>query len=473
MRAPRAWRLPLTLAVVLLSAGCATTQVNRAFDDVTRGVDERVGTQPRLLGTDEQRLAAADEVSRILGQPVSADDAVRITVLNSAQLQSLLHHSAAAMATSIQAGRLVNPTFTFERLVRGEDKDIGRLLTFQVIDLLTWPSRQRIADARLQEDKLRAVGTIVDAAADARKAWVDAVAAQQMLRYHRDVLTAAEASAELARRMQGAGNFTRLQRAREQAFYADAVVQLARAQHAEVAAREALVRRLGLTAEQAGRLKLPDRLPDLPKVPRSEAEVARAAMDQRLDVQAAQRALETTARQAGVANVRSVLSRLEFSVARNSETNEPVQRGYEIEVPLPVFDAGDAARAEMRSTYQAAVYRSQQVIIDAHSQVRQSYHAYRTSLDVARHYRDEIVPLRKAIAEENLYRYNGMLIGVFELLADAREQVASVITAIETQRDFWLADAALNNTLIGRSESLPRALGPAPKAAAAGGGDPH
>jgi outer membrane protein TolC len=119
------------------------------------------------------------------------------------------------------------------------------------------------------------------------------------------------------------------------------------------------------------------------------------------------------------------------------------------------------------------VYRSQQVIIDAHSQVRQSYHAYRTSLDVARHYRDEIVPLRKAIAEENLYRYNGMLIGVFELLADAREQVASVITAIETQRDFWLADAALNNTLIGRSESLPRALGPAPKAAAAGGGDPH
>ena len=56
--------------------------------------------------------------------------------------------------------------------------------------------------------------------------------------------------------------------------------------------------------------------------------------------------------------------------------------------------------------------------------MREAYVAYRTAYDLARHYRDEIVPLRKRIAEENLLRYNGMLIGVFELLADAREQIA-------------------------------------------------
>ena len=50
----------------------------------------------------------------------------------------------------------------------------------------------------------------------------------------------------------------------------------------------------------------------------------------------------------------------------------------------------------------------------------------------------------------HLWGYNGMLIGVFELLADAREQVSGVITAIEAQRDFWLADAALSSTLIGK-----------------------
>jgi hypothetical protein len=67
----------------------------------------------------------------------------------------------------------------------------------------------------------------------------------------------------------------------------------------------------------------------------------------------------------------------------------------------------------------------------------------------ARHFRDEIVPLRKRIADENLLRYNGMLISVFELLADAREQVMSVNAAIEAQRDFWLAEADLQTALIG------------------------
>ena len=46
------------------------------------------------------------------------------------------------------------------------------------------------------------------------------------------------------------------------------------------------------------------------------------------------------------------------------------------------------------------------------------------------------MPLRQRIAEENLLRYNGMLIGVFELLADARAQIASVNNYIESLRDF-------------------------------------
>jgi hypothetical protein len=57
----------------------------------------------------------------------------------------------------------------------------------------------------------------------------------------------------------------------------------------------------------------------------------------------------------------------------------------------------------------------------------------------------EFAPGMKA----NLWGYNGMLIGVFELLAETREQVASVIAAIESEQQFWLADAALSSTLIG------------------------
>ena len=64
-----------------------------------------------------------------------------------------------------------------------------------------------------------------------------------------------------------------------------------------------------------------------------------------------------------------------------------------------------------------------------------------------------MVPLRKTISEENLLRYNGMIIGVFELLSDSRDQVGAVIAAIGANEQFWLADAALQATLVGRPTS--------------------
>jgi len=99
------------------------------------------------------------------------------------------------------------------------------------------------------------------------------------------------------------------------------------------------------------------------------------------------------------------------------------RRGYTVDVRLPVFDWGDARRMAMNANTLAAAYRLEAAVAGAASQLRESYSAYRTAYDLARHYRDEIVPLRKVISEENGLRYNGMIIGVFELLADTRDQV--------------------------------------------------
>ena len=86
----------------------------------------------------------------------------------------------------------------------------------------------------------------------------------------------------------------------------------------------------------------------------------------------------------------------------------------------------------------------------ASSDLRVGYAAYRSAYDDALHHRDVLVPLRRSISEETLLRYNGMLIGVFELLADAREQVDTVIAAIEANERFWLAEAELQASLLGR-----------------------
>ena len=70
-----------------------------------------------------------------------------------------------------------------------------------------------------------------------------------------------------------------------------------------------------------------------------------------------------------------------------------------------------------------------------------------------------------------LLRYNGMLSSVFELLADARDAVASVNGYLEAQRDFWIAEADLQMAL---TTGSPGATGTPMKAATpaapAGGG---
>jgi len=101
-----------------------------------------------------------------------------------------------------------------------------------------------------------------------------------------------------------------------------------------------------------------------------------------------------------------------------------------------------------------ALHRVAETAVNARSEAREAYSAYHTAYDAAKRYRDEIVPLRKKIAEENMLRYNGMLIGVFELLADVREQVGAVSAYIEALRDFWLSEsdlqAAFNGPPTGR-----------------------
>jgi outer membrane protein TolC len=454
------------LALAAALAGCASTAVNDNFNEVQSLTRQHLGAEVKWLNTEASRRQAQADTERLLALPLAADDAVRIALAYSPALQTMLYESAAQTAQATQSARLPNPVFEFERMVRNEagarEVEIGRLLSFSVLDLLLLPARLRMADHAYQANRLSLAGNVVQAATEARQAWVQAVAAQQTLQHAEQVKKAADASAELARRMQAVGNFSRLQRAREQAFSADAVAQLARARQAALASREALVRALGLDERQAAALRLPDRLPDLPEAPRDEKAVLQAGLDQRLDVRLARASLEVTARDQGLTRITGFVNGLELGLARNSESGEPPQKGFVVELPLPIFDFGDAGRTRSQATYMAAVHRTAQLAVAARSQLREGYGAYRTAYEIARHYRDEIVPLRKSISDENLLRYNGMFIGVFELLADAREQIASVQQAIGAQRDFWLADAALQATLIGKPVGAPAMEAAAP-----------
>ena len=453
------------LAAVTLS-GCASFSTDGGFGPVEQTARDRLGKDLKWARSDADQDAIDRRVAELLTKPLAAEDAVQVALLNNKGLQASFFELGISEADMVQAGRLPNPSFSFGRLTQGSQIEIDRSIQFNLIRLITLPMTQQIESRRFAQTRGAVTMNMLLLASETRKAYYTALAADETVRYALQVQTAAEAGAELARRQTQAGNWSKLQQAREHGFYADAALSLARAEQVQGVTREHLTRLLGLWGVQA-QFKLPERLPDLPKAPYDLPDVEQTAMSQRMDVQAAKLGTEQLAKNLGLTQATRFINVLEVGAVRNTWnpiSDLPVQRGYTISLELPIFDWGTARVAKAQAIYMQSVNRAAETAINARSEVRQAYRGYLSSFEIARHFRDEIVPLKKRISEENQLRYNGMLIGVFELLADARSQIASVQGYIDALRDFWVAQADLDMALVGKPS-----MSTAPTAAMASG----
>lgn len=436
-----------TLAALALLAGCAGVTPDRGFGDVAAATRARIGAEPQLARDPAGAgRPLAGPLAPLLAQPLDMDGAVRIALVNNPGLQAAYWDVGVAQADLAQAARLPNPTLDFTRLAGGGALEIDRGVTVNLLGALMTPLASRL-EARRFAAVRRDVGARIERhALETRQAWVEAVAAGQALAYARRVADAAEASADLAARMMQAGNMSQLELAREQVYYAEAGAGVARAGKEAAATRERLTRALGLWGRDA-QYTLPEHLPDLPAAPAEVADVERLALAQRLDVQAAKLDAEATAADLGLTRTTRFIDVLDAGYANKSESGAPREHGYSVSLSLPLFDWGGARVARAEATYMQAVQRVAQTAVTARSEAREHYLAYRTAYDLARHYRDTIIPLRKKIGQEVLLRYNGMLASPQDLLADARDQAGAVCGYIDALKTFWNAQAELEATL--------------------------
>lgn len=244
--------------------------------------------------------------------------------------------------------------------------------------------RSMALDASLQR-RVADMGELLEVANQGRKAWLQAVAARQVMQQQRTALEAAEAASELGRRMVSVGNWSRLQHSQVKLAETNARTNLRKAAYAAAQAEAALLQTLRLTGQYAT-VQLPDRLPDVP------AQV----------------------------------------------------------VPAPQLDqlaqaiSGQLPRMESQKS-SALVRQARRAYVDSHA--------------VALAARDEVVQTRTLISEETLLRYNGMLKSVWDVLAEVVNQSQAVVSAIEAQRDFWLAEADLQWVLQGGAPSSFVSLG--------------
>lgn len=428
-------------------AACATVSPDAGIGIVQALAQERIG-KGTILPTSQTTLA--DTASRdLLNKPLAVDDAVQVAILNNAGLKASFAEVGVSEADLVQAGRLPNPRFSYGNRRNSDLTTIDRTVMVSVLSLLTIPLAKQVAGRQNEVIQLQVASQVVRLASETRRAYYVAVAAQESVKYFEQVQLAAEAATELANRMAKVGNFNKLAQMREQVFYADATAALVKGKLTAVIARERLSRLLGLSGANL-EYRLPARLPNLPDSTIALVD-AEAALERRLDVLMARRSTEAMAANLGLTKATRFINVLEVGYTNESNTGERRQNGYEIDIEIPLFDWGDAKLARAEATYMQSVHRLQAIALAAQSEVRERYQTYRTSYELAQYYRDEIVPLRKRIADENVLRYNGMLISVFELLADARDQIASVNGYIDAVRDFWIAESDLQLALSGTS----------------------
>ncbi len=435
----------IPLAALLL-AGCASLAPDGGAGAVSALTRERTGHAVTFQRSAADAEAAAARTRELLQPPLSAERAVEIALLNHRGLQARFAELGIVEADAVGAAQPSGPRLSLGRLAGGGVTEIHRALSFELLGLLTLPAAGDAARLQVEQAQLQAAAEAAAVAAEARRAFYGAVAARELVAYFEQVQDAADASAELARRMQRAGNFSALAQLREQAFVADAAAGLVRARHQAVVEQERLVRALGLPGAQPT-FTLPERLPDLPAAPIEPARAEQAALERRLDVMVARRGADAAAKSLGLVQGTRYVDGVELGLVSQGQTAEPGKRGAEVSVGLPLFGGGSVRSARAESLHRQALHQAAAAELNARSEVREAYSAYRSAYELARHYRDEVVPLRRRIADEQLLRYNGMLVSVFELLADAREQVLSVGAAVEALRDHWVAETNLQSAL--------------------------
>jgi len=430
-------------------AGCATFSADGGFDRVADSARTELGknlTWPRTAAERDKRDA---EVAVLLAHPLGVDDAVQVALLNNHALQACFEQLGISEADLVQSGRLPNPRFTLRDSSADGLVDIEQTLTFNVLALITYPYAHATEKRRFAEAQDAAVVEVVQLADRTRTAYFTALAARDSLRYAWQVKDAAETSAELAHRMLGAGNWNRLDQARQERFYVEAMQELARAQLADVRARADLDAVLGIAAERKD-VQLTAALPELPTNIVSLPDLETSALERRVDLKMMRAELDELARRLKLTSATRFVNVLEAGPTRVREgsRDSPFENGYEVSLEIPIFDTGAARVRKAEARYAQAAERFSQAAIDARSEVRKAAEAYRVAYEIAVREHEQFIPLHKQIIKQDVLRYNASLISVFELLADARAEISGVDDYIQSVRDFWIARSHLDTVML-------------------------
>ena len=447
----RAMPMLAAFAAALLS-GCAAFSPDAGMSVVADVAQGTIKKDVVAIRTPQDAEWAHDNVRLLLRRGLTVDTAVQIALLNNRGLQAAYNELAIAEADLVQDSLPPNPTFSITRIAGDGALEIERQIVGDILALATLPFRSEIARQRFQAAQLRAAEETLRLAAEVRRAYYRALAANELVGLFTEAKSTAEATAQLALKLGQTGAMNKLDQAREQAFYAETAAELATLRQEATSSRERLVRLLGLWDGDLG-FHLPGKLPILPARPLSLPFIEVDAVTHRLDLQIARIELAALAKSLALTNATRFITVLD-AAGIDRKTRDPDgtpfrERGFDVQFQIPIFDGGEVRVRRALETYNEAFNLVTEKAVNVRSEAREAYRVYRSSYDIAGHYQREVLPLRKIISDEMQLRFSSMQVDIFTVLQEARQRLVAMRAAIEAKREFWLAKAELQTAVNG------------------------
>jgi outer membrane protein TolC len=445
-------RLAVLIAAAASLSACRTFSPDGGMDTVAMVAGTGLNKDVIQIHSTEDAASVKARVTRLLHRPLSADAAVQIALLNNLDLQAAYNRLGIAEALAVKASRPPALSVSFSDVSTPVELDIERKVIGSLLSLLTMPARTRIASDQFAQAELRAAEDTLRVAAETRRAYMRAVAAREIAAVLGEAKANAEASAELARQLKQTGAVNKLDQARREVFATETDAELAGARQQAEAAREKLTRLMGLWHTDLNAY-LPSALPQLPSSTRSVRNIEQNALNDRVDVQMARLEMEAMAKSYGLTRKTHFLNVLDAAGVSKTQKDKGEERaeggGYELVLEVPLFDFGKASVREAEQRYLEAANRLGQLGVNATSEAREAYGAYRATFAIARKYEDEVLPLHQTISAETELQYNAMQVDAFVLLETARERSRARVAGIEAKRNYWLASTDLSVAMLG------------------------
>ena len=98
------------LLMAFVVGGCATVRTDQEWNRIENLAENRLGEQVIWEESETERQHIQEEVKRLLDDGLSRQDAVRISVINNRDLQSVFEEIGIAKSDLVQAGLFTNPS---------------------------------------------------------------------------------------------------------------------------------------------------------------------------------------------------------------------------------------------------------------------------------------------------------------------------------------------------------------------------